>query len=144
MNRETISMARFEVEFEVVNHEDEYRARNGMIDPEAVRRVRLKGLVDTDATRLVLPEKAVKRLGLVPCGKVAVRYADGRRAVRPTVQDVQVRLLGRQSVFEATVEPNRTTALIGALVLETLDFLVDPTHQRLLPRDPKMIIAEEE
>jgi hypothetical protein len=77
-------------------------------------------------------------------GTVSVRCADGRRAVRPTVQDVQVELLGRRCVFDATVEPKRRTALIGALVLEALDFLIDPLHERLVPRDPKRIIAEEE
>jgi hypothetical protein len=47
-------------------------------------------------------------------------------------------------VFDATVEPKRKTALIGALVLEALDFLVDSRHERLVPRDPKRIVAEEE
>lgn len=48
------------------------------------------------------------------------------------------------SVFKAMVEPRRTEALVGAIVLEDLDFLVDSTHQRLVPRDPKMIISEAE
>ena len=34
--------------------------------------------------------------------------------------------------------------LIGALVLEDLDFLVDSKNECLVPRDPKYIIAEEE
>jgi hypothetical protein len=60
------------------------------------------------------------------------------------VDGVHLTLLGRSSVFKASVEPRRTTALIGAFVLEDLDFLVDPTHQRLFPRDPNMIISEAE
>ena len=67
-----------------------------------------------------------------------------RHAVRATVEGVQVELLGRHGVFTAAVEPRRKTALIGAMVLEDLDFLVDATHQRLVPRDPKMIISEAE
>ena len=137
-------MARFFVEFEVSNLADVHLAEHGYISADQIRRLRLRGLVDSGASRLVLPKKAVQSLGLKPAGTVTVRYADGRRAVRPTVQDVQVELLGRRSVFDATVEPKRKTALIGALVLEALDFLVDSSHERLVPRDPKRIIAEEE
>jgi predicted aspartyl protease len=137
-------MGRFSVEFEVSNREDIALARHRAIRPEQVRRVKLKGVVDSGATRLVLPKNVVERLGLPITGKVRVKYADGRKAVRNTVDDVYVELLGRSSVFKAAVEPKRTTALIGAIVLEDLDFLIDSTHQRLIPRDPKMIISEAE
>lgn len=137
-------MGRFAVEFEVVNHEDVNLAKHGVMPAEQIRRVRLEGIVDTGATRLVLPKSVVRQLGLKASGKVAVRYADGRRAIRPTVEDVQVELLGRSSVFKAAVEPRRKSARIGAIVLEDLDFMVDTTQQRLLPRDPKMIISEAE
>jgi predicted aspartyl protease len=101
-------------------------------------------VVDTGATRLVLPKSVAQALGLKEAGKIGVRYADGRKAIRSTVEDVQVELLGRHGVFTAAVEPRRRTAWIGAIVLEDLDFLVDPSGQRLVPRDPKMIISEAE
>ena len=50
----------------------------------------------------------------------------------------------RDSVFNAIVEPARDSALIGAIVLEDLDLMVDCTGQRLVPRDPKQIISEAE
>ena len=137
-------MGRFAVEFEVVNRADVNLAQRGYIAAEAVRRVRLQGVVDTGATRLVLPLKVVLQLGLEATGKVSVRSADGRRAIRSTVEDVQVELMGRRGVFTASIEPKRKTALIGAIVLEDLDFLSDTTHQRLVPRDPKMIVSEAE
>jgi hypothetical protein len=43
--------------------------------------------------------------------------------------------LGRDDTFSAVVEPNRKEALIGAIVLEALDLLVDSKNQRLVPRD---------
>jgi len=51
---------------------------------------------------------------------------------------------GRDSVFNAIVEPGRDSALIGAIVLEDLNLLVDCTAQQLVPRDPKQIISEVE
>ena len=109
---------------------------------EEARRARIAGVVDTAATRLVLPGHVVKKLGLEPKGKVKVRYADGRIGKRDTVEGVFVEIQGRHGVFTAAVEPRRRDALIGAIILEDLDFLVDCTRQRLVPRDPKFIVSE--
>ena len=49
---------------------------------------------------------------------------------------------GRDGHFTAVVEPKRDTALIGAIVLEDLDFLADCTKGRLVPRDPDYIVSE--
>ena len=137
-------MGRFSVEIELANYDDVVLEQHGQIDPSAVRRVRIEGLVDTGATRLVLPARVVRALGLRESGRIGVRYADGRQATRDLVEAVQLRLLGRSSVFNASVEPRRSAALIGGIVLEDLDFVVDPTLQRLVPRDPNMIISEAE
>ena len=51
---------------------------------------------------------------------------------------------GRRGVFTAVVEPDRDSALIGAIVLEDLDVVADCTAQTLVPRDPNFIIAEAE
>ena len=75
-------------------------------------------------------------------GQATVRYADQRTSTRPVVEEVRLELLGRHGTFSAIVEPDRTTALIGAIVLETLDFLVDSAKRRLSPRDPNRIVAE--
>lgn len=137
-------MGRFAIDIELANNRDLLKAEDGELPDEKVRRVRIRGVVDTGASRLVIPKTVVEQLGLKITGKVGVRYADGRRAVRSVVDNVHVSLLGRSSVFKATVEPKRDSVLIGAIVLEDLDFLVDPQHERLLPRDPKMIISEAE
>ncbi|HUY34083.1 MAG TPA: aspartyl protease family protein [Pirellulales bacterium] len=100
------------------------------------------GVVDPGATRLVLPEQVVKQLGLPSMGEVKVTYANQESATREAASGVHVRLLGRDGVFTAIVEPKRRTALIGAIVLEDLDFLVDGTLQRLVPRDPRFVVNE--
>jgi predicted aspartyl protease len=137
-------MGRFAVEMEVANNRDLVKAEDGDLPEEKVRRLRIRGIVDSGATRLVLPKAIADQLGLKPTGKAAVRYAAGRSAVRSVVDNVHVTLLGRSSIFKAALEPKRESALIGAVVLEDLDFLVDSTYQRLVPRDPKMIVSEAE
>jgi predicted aspartyl protease len=136
------TVGRFTIEFEVANYGDMIEARRGSLDAAKVRRKTIEGVVDSGATRLVLPRAVVKRLGLASTGKVKVRYGDGRTATRDTVEGVYVEIQGRHGTFTATVEPKRRSALVGAFVLEDLDFLVDCTNQRLVPRDPRFVINE--
>ena len=131
----------FSTEFQVANNRDIIMAEEKLLAKYKVRRLTIRGLVDSGAARLVLPKSIVKQLGLPLAGKVKVRYADGRTRMRDTVQDVKVEIQGRQGTFTAIVEPSRDTALIGAIVLEDLDFLVDCLHRRLVPRDPHFIIS---
>ncbi|MBI1917138.1 MAG: clan AA aspartic protease [Planctomycetes bacterium] len=135
-------VGRFNVEFEVANYGDIELARRGLLKPNQVRRQMIHGVVDSGAARFVLPGAVVKQLGLAITGKVRVRYADGRRATRPAAQGAYVKILDRDSTFTAVVEPKRETALIGAIVLEDLDLLVDCQQQRLVPRDPHGAIYE--
>lgn len=138
-------VGRFSVDIEIANNEDVIDARRGRLDPAKIRRKTIKGLVDSGATRLILPQAIAKELGFpVKSSKTRVRYADGRRALRPEVTDVNVLIQGRDGIFTALVEPKRDTALVGAIVLEDLDFLVDCAHQRLVPRDPDYVISEAE
>ena len=136
------TMARFEVETELANNSDMILAREGITAPEKVRRCKLSGVVDSGAPELVLPETVAKKLGVRVKRKVKGRYADDRNAIREEVEDVQVTLQGRDGVYRAIVEPKRKTVLIGALVLEDLDFLIDPKNERLVPRDARYKISE--
>ena len=137
-----IGVGRFSVEMDVSNRYDELRARDGVIREEEVRRTHLSGVVDTGATRLVLPESVARALGFPETGRTTVRYADGRRDEKTVVGDVQLEIQGRRGVFSAVVEPARTDALVGAIVLEELDFLADCIQQTLVPRDPNVIVTE--
>ena len=136
-------MGRFSVDIEIANYGDVLRAEAGDIDASKVRRKVIRGVVDSGAVKMVLPLALAKELGFpIRKDKIKVRYADGRRAVRSEVGAVQVSILGRDDVFSAIVEPKRDTALIGAIVLEDLDFLVDCKKLCLVPRDPDGVVSE--
>src|SRR5262245_31982046 len=107
-------LGRFSVEFEVANYGDLIRAQDGTLPSDQVRRETVRGVVDSGAARLVLPQAVVERLGLSLGNPVKVRYADGRTARRREVQGVFVKLLGRDGTFTAIAEPKRETALLGA------------------------------
>ena len=135
-------MGRFSVEVELASSEDLILVQLGMLPPEKVRRVRLPAVVETGATLLMLPENFAEQLGFTRTGTVAIRFADERVLPRPKVGPVWLQLQGRSGYFNATVEPDRTTVLLGAIVLEDLDFLVDCKNQQLVPRDPNTVTAE--
>jgi clan AA aspartic protease len=135
-------VGRFSIEFQVANRRDVIKADEGLLPKEKIRRLTIRGLVDSGAGRLVLPKSVVQKLGLPASAKTKVRYADHRTRTRDTTEDVQVEIQGRRGTFTAIVEPSRTQALVGAIVLEDLDFLVDCLHQRLVPRDPRMVVSE--
>jgi predicted aspartyl protease len=135
-------MGRFSVDFEVANYADIVRAMDGTLKQGKVRRQTVSRVVDPGAAKLVLPQAVVRQLGLPVGDKIAVRSADGRRAQRREAKGVYVKLLGRDDTFSAIIEPKREAALIGAMVLEDLDLLVDCRRQRLIPRDPSGPIYE--
>ncbi len=135
-------MYRIPVQFLVANNRDVVQAAPGVSIPQRVKHLVLSGVVDSGAARLVLPQRAVDELRLAGHGETAVRYADGRRERRPVVSNVWLQLLGRDGVFSAVVEPDRPDALIGAIVLEELDLLVDCTTQTLRPREADSILTE--
>ena len=135
-------MGRFSVEIDLTNNRDLELANAGFMPHDKVRRARIRGVVDTGAARLVLPESVVLELGFDTTTKSKVRYADGGVAERSIAKGVHLSYGGREGVFSAVVEPACPSALIGAIVLEDLDFLADCVGQRLVPRDPDQIISE--
>jgi predicted aspartyl protease len=135
-------VGRFSVEFQIANQEDMVLAKHGVLKADQVRRQTVTGVVDSGAAMLVLPQAVAKKLGLPLGDKINVRYADGRRAQRREAEGAHIKLQGREATFDAIIEPKRKNALIGAIVLERLDLLVDCQHQRLIPRDPRGPIYE--
>jgi predicted aspartyl protease len=126
---------------ELANENDMARAAAGDIPEEDVRRLELEAWVDTGATRLVLPQWVVEQLGIPVVGKTKAKLADQSEIERDVVRYVWLKLLGREGVFTAIVEPNRQDGLLGAIVLEDLDMIPDCVTGTCYPRDPKQIIT---
>ncbi len=126
-------MGKVREKIELTNYLDEASARAGALDPAAIRRAEVEALVDTGATMLLLPEDVVGRLGARVEGYRKVRYADGRVAEVPWVGGIRMRLRGRETIVTALVAAAGTTALIGQIPLEEMDFVVDPKSRELRP-----------
>ncbi len=135
-------MGRIPVNLKLTNSADVILAKERLLSPEKIRRTTVPGVVNTRVLRLVIPETVAEQLGLPEMEDVGVRYPDGRRATRTIVGNMSLELLGREFSFGAIAEPDRDTAVIGRMVLDTLDLVVDCDDQRLYSRDPNGITVE--
>jgi len=99
------------------------KVRNPLKDKDFVE---LEGKVDTGATLLVLPEDVVKEFEFPVVRRQTVKYADEETADRDIVWGVEVEICERRGIFEAVVEPKKKYPLIGAVVMESLDLIVEP------------------
>ena len=101
---------------------------------EKVRKHQMSAMVDTGAVMLSLPQDIIEKLGLKQVRKVIVTYADERREERDVFAAVHLQIGDRPLVTEAVGGPPLSEALIGQVILEELDLLVDCQNQTLLPR----------
>ena len=129
-------VGRFSVEFEVANNETWSWCADGLLPADQVRRETIRGRGRFRGDKAGAAGGRRETAGSAAGRPIKVRYADGRQAKRKGAEGVYVQLLGRHGTFTAICEPKRETALIGAIVLEDLDLLVDCVAQRVIPRDP--------
>jgi hypothetical protein len=130
------AMDRISVDIEVANYGDLVEHRRGDLPAERIRRLKMQGVVGPRTMNTVLPEQVAKQLGLTVVGKVGVTHGGKRSGFRDQVDAVYLTIQGRSGIVTAILDKDRDTALIGAIVLTTLDFVVDLEKQRLVPRDP--------
>ncbi|MBC7106581.1 MAG: hypothetical protein H5T97_11635 [Firmicutes bacterium] len=100
--------------------------------------------VDAGATMLVLPGWVQRELRFPVIRQQRVRYANEETTERDVVYGVEVTVCGRTGVFEAVVEPEKRYALLGDVVMESLDLIAEPRSHRLYvnPRSPERPMAE--
>jgi len=92
---------------------------------------------------VVKSEKLKLDLLNVGIRKQNVKYANEETAEKDVVWGVEVEICDRKGVFEAVVEPNKKYMLIGAIVMETLDLIVEPRSLQIYPNPrSKLPMAE--
>jgi clan AA aspartic protease len=129
---ETDAMGRVMTEATIESMDDLWKAKNGLIQPDQVRRIEVKdALVDTGATLLSLPTRLIQQLGLSRVGTKRVTASSGQteagmyEAVRLTIQ-------GRSCTMDVLEVPDTVPVLIGQIPLEHLDFVVDLRDRKLI------------
>jgi len=136
-------MGKVKVDAKLTNVFDEEKAREGLIPETEVRSIIKEALVDTGATISQIPKNVAEILGLREWKKVKVTYANGLTEEKPAVKII-IEILGRAANTSAIVEEKGKEILIGQVVLEELDLVVDPKRGIIGPRpeSPDMPLIE--
>lgn len=109
-------------------------AERGYIRKEEIPISMRRCLIDSGAVMIMLPEDEADKLDLMRGDKVIVSYADERKEELPTGRGLEITLNGRTMVTDCIIGPPLCEPLIGQIVLEELDLLIDCSQKRLIPR----------
>ena len=90
-----------------------------------------EALVDTGALTLSLPKRFVTQLGLKPFKTRHARTRSGSVTVQ-IFGTIKLTIQGRECTCDVVEVPDDIPVLVGNLPLELLDFVVDPSGQRLI------------
>ncbi len=113
-----------------------------IFDPSKM--VEIDAVIDSGATMLALPQNVVDSLSLQKDREVRVRYANNHEEAKLIYGVAKVELMGRRGNFDVIAEPIGATPLVGQVVLEILDLLIDPKGRKLIPNplSPEMPMME--
>jgi len=116
------------------------KIRNPLTNSETLE---LNAKVDTGATLLVLPGNIQNELNFPIIRTQTVKYANEETAEKDIVCAVELEICGRKGWFEAVIESNKKYALIGEVVMETLDLIIEPRDLGVYPNPrSKLPMAE--
>ncbi|MCP4651857.1 MAG: hypothetical protein GY858_00510 [Candidatus Omnitrophica bacterium] len=114
------------------NYVDIVNSKEGLIQEDAVRTVEIEAIVDTGAAFLCLPPSVIAQLGLISIDSRNVMTANGT-VKRRMFGGATIAINERKIEMNVMENDETTPPLIGFLVLEDMDFVVDPSAQKLIP-----------
>jgi clan AA aspartic protease len=100
--------------------------------------IKIEALVDTGALNLCIPKHVALQLKLKEIEKREVALADDRKIIVPYVGPILISWEDRHCYVGAMVMGDET--LLGAIPLEAMDLIVNPSAQKLLanPETPNI------
>jgi len=106
--------------------------------------IEIEAVIDTGATMSVLPMDLIQKLGLEKIDEVNVRYADNSVKRKEVYGWVILEIAGRKAVFDVLAENEGAQPLIGQIVLERLDLVIEPSTRKVIPnpRSPETPMIE--
>jgi len=105
--------------------------------------IEIEAVIDTGATMSVLPMDLIQKLGLEKIDEVNV-YADNSIKRKEVYGWVILEIAGRKAVFDVLAENEGAQPLIGQIVLERLDLVIEPSTRKVMPnpRSPETPMIE--
>lgn len=127
-------MGEVRIDVELTNEWDALRLKNGQLPAEEVRKTTVSALVNTGAVMLLMPQDLIDTLGIDRTDRAIVTLANDERIELDVAGPIEVVAAGRRWVTDCLVGPPQCERLVGQLLLERLDLIVDPLKQTVHPR----------
>lgn len=110
----------------------------------STKTIEVDAVIDTGATMLVLPKELVDNLGLKKIREVKVKYANNKTESKSIYGVVTIEIKGRIGNFDVLAEEEGSQPLVGQVVLEILDLVIDPCSRKIIPNpnSPEMPMVE--
>ena len=104
----------------------------------------VEAVIDTGATMVVLPQNIVDELELKKIREVKVKYANNKTESKSIYGVATMEIKGRTANLDVLAEAEGSQPLIGQVLLELLDLVVDPRTRTLMPNpmSPEMPMVE--
>jgi clan AA aspartic protease len=119
---------------ELKNDRDIFLFDKGEMNESDVRGLTIEAMVDTGAVMLLLPQDMVEKLGLKIEDRVIVTLANDEKIELDVAGTLSLKICGRKMKTDCLVGPPRCEPLIGQIILERLDLVLDPVKQTIMPR----------
>lgn len=116
------------------NDRDLFLRETGALGGRPPRSAEVEAVVDTGAVVTLLPQDLVEALGLRVREKTVVLLADDRKVEMDVAEGLRITVAGRTWATDCLVGPPGCAVLLGQLVLERLDLIVDPLKRTVTPR----------
>ena len=116
----------------VKNFGDILKQSEGLLNENEIRTVNVEAVVDTGAAFLCLPPDVIAKLGLLYSHSREVITANGQVS-RRIFNGAVIIIQGRDIQMQVMENDATTPPLIGYLVLETMDFVVNSELQKITP-----------
>jgi clan AA aspartic protease len=118
-------------EITIRNSGDVAKAQGGFISEQDIREVTVQALVDTGAGTLVINEEIMHTLGLGVRALRRASFANNTKEICKVTDPVDVYWKDRGMTCQALVVSGASDVLLGAIPLEDMDLIVNPSKQEL-------------
>lgn len=127
-------MGEIRVKVKLENEADIFLKERGEISESAIRRLEIDALVDTGAATILLPQDMVETLGLRKIDKAIITLANDEKIELEIAGTLSLTICDRKMKTDCLVGPPQCEPLIGQIILERLDLILDPLKHTITPR----------
>jgi clan AA aspartic protease len=119
-------------EITLKNAKDMMKAEIGLLPVHEIRQTAVNALVDSGAWTMVINEATREKLGLDSEKNSRGTLADGTKTNYKLSSQIEISWKNRSFICEAVIVPNAEENLLGAIPLEGMDLMINPSSQELV------------